>query len=141
VLYDFSGCRILTVDTLCQIVSRLCLCKMNALFVHFEVRPTGTLLSIVDVSFSLYFTDRFSLAYTGRDIFHLQRVCTDLHVQFIPSLDLNSSYVDVSHAQDILLQFCDAFANVKRVHFGEHATDVLLTHRNLLHNVLRPRFV
>jgi hypothetical protein len=145
-LYDFTGCRILTVDTLCQIVSRLCLCKLNALIVHFEVRPTGTStftrqrLSVVD---------RFSLPYTARDIFHLQRVCHDLHIQLIPSLNLNSAYVDQTAAWDIIHQFLNAFnmcgvvastQQRRAVHFGVHATEVILTHRALLERV-KPRCV
>ena len=59
------------------------------------------------------FTDRFLLPYSGRDIFHLQRVCADLRVTFVPSLDLNSSYVEAAQALEIVNQFLNQVSYVE----------------------------
>lgn len=65
VYQDFSGCKMLNVDTVLQLVNRLSYCKANYFFVNFEIRTT----------------DRYQLPYTNRDLFHMTQVCEELFIK------------------------------------------------------------
>lgn len=65
VFQDFSGCKMLNVDTVLQLVNRLSYCKANYFFVNFEIRTT----------------DRYQLPYTNRDLFHMTQVCEELFIK------------------------------------------------------------
>uniref|UniRef100_A0A914UIA0 Uncharacterized protein n=1 Tax=Plectus sambesii TaxID=2011161 RepID=A0A914UIA0_9BILA len=91
-------------------------CKANYLFVNFEVRTT----------------DRYQLPYTNRELFHLTQVCDELFVTLVPSLDLNSSYIDANAAKAIIDRFLDDFPLSKVAHFGPNLTSILIEHRAIL---------
>ncbi|CAB3397780.1 unnamed protein product [Caenorhabditis bovis] len=121
VYQDFSGCRILSPDTILQLATRLSACKANYLFVNFEVRTT----------------DRYQLPYTNRDLFHMMQVCQELYVTFVPSLDTQSNYLESEHARGIIDNFLDDFPLCKVVHLGPNLASLLIADRKLLRSVQR----
>ncbi|CAJ0950035.1 unnamed protein product, partial [Mesorhabditis belari] len=121
VYQDFSGCRILNTETILQMATRLSYCKANYLFVNFEVRTT----------------DRYQLPYTNRDLFHMLQVCDELFIKLVPSLDLQSSYIDASAARQIIDHFLDDFPLSDTAHFGPNLASILVAHRPVLASVQR----
>lgn len=118
---DFSGCRILNTETILQLATRLSYCKANYLFVNFEVRTT----------------DRYQLPYTNRDLFHMMQVCEELFIQLVPSLDLQSNYIEPIGARQIIDQFLDDFPLSKTAHFGPNLASILVAHRPFLAAIQR----
>ncbi|KAF8386057.1 hypothetical protein PRIPAC_75199, partial [Pristionchus pacificus] len=118
---DFSGCRILNTETLLQLATRLSYCKANYLFVNFEVRTT----------------DRYQLPYTNRDLFHMSQVCDELFVTLVPSLDLQSNYIEPLGCRTIIDHFLDDFPLSKAAHFGPNIASILIANRQVLAAVQR----
>ncbi|GMT12433.1 hypothetical protein PFISCL1PPCAC_3730, partial [Pristionchus fissidentatus] len=118
---DFSGCRILNTETLLQLATRLSYCKANYLFVNFEVRTT----------------DRYQLPYTNRDLFHMSQVCDELFVTLVPSLDLQSNYIEPLGCRTIIDHFLDDFPLSKAAHFGPNISSILIANRQVLAAVQR----
>ncbi|TKR69115.1 hypothetical protein L596_021311 [Steinernema carpocapsae] len=118
---DFSGCKILNAETLLQLATRLSYCKANYLFVNFEVRTT----------------DRYQLCYTNRDLFHMNQVCEELFVKLVPSLDLQSNYIEPYAARQILENFLDDFPLSKVAHFGPNLSSLLINNRHMLDSIQR----
>lgn len=121
VYQDFSGCRILNTETVLELARRIGYCKANALFVNFEVRTT----------------DRYHLPFTNRDLFHMTQVCEELFVKLVPSLDLQSNYIEPDKLRLIIEHFLDDFPLSKIAHFGPNITSVLITNRRLLDGIQR----
>ncbi|CAJ0563243.1 unnamed protein product, partial [Mesorhabditis spiculigera] len=121
VYQDFSGCRILNTETVLQMATRLSYCKANYLFLNFEVRTT----------------DRYQLPYTNRDLFHMLQVCDELFIKLVPSLDLQSSYIEPPAARRIIDQFLDDFPLSNTAHFGPNLASILVANRAVLASVQR----
>ncbi|KAK0410679.1 hypothetical protein QR680_005270 [Steinernema hermaphroditum] len=118
---DFSGCKILNSETLLQLATRLSYCKANYLFVNFEVRTT----------------DRYQLCYTNRERFHMNQVCEELFVKMVPSLDLQTNYIEPFAARQILDNFLDDFPLSKIAHFGPNLSSILINNRPMLNSIQR----
>ncbi|VDM43779.1 unnamed protein product [Toxocara canis] len=121
VFQDFSGCKILNAETLLQLAARIGYCKASHLFVNFEVRTT----------------DRYQLPFTNRELFHLTQVCEELFVKLVPSLDLQSNYIDSDAARRIVECFLDDFPLSKVAHFGPNLASVLVANRAILDGLQR----
>uniref|UniRef100_A0A0N4ZT12 ANK_REP_REGION domain-containing protein n=1 Tax=Parastrongyloides trichosuri TaxID=131310 RepID=A0A0N4ZT12_PARTI len=119
VFQDFSGCRILNTETVLQMATRLSYCKVNYLFVNFESRTTDT----------------YQLPYTNRDLFHMTQVCEELFITLVPSLDFQTSYIEVEDARVFIEKFMDDFPLCKSIHFGENITSILLSNPNFMHTI------
>ncbi|OZC09815.1 ankyrin repeat protein [Onchocerca flexuosa] len=121
VYQDFSGCKILNTETLLQLATRIGYCKASHLFVNFEVRTT----------------DRYQLPYTTRDLFQMTQICDELFVKFVPSLDVQSSYIE----SDLVCRTIDSFLNdfplTKLVHFGPNLATMVISNRTILNSVQR----
>uniref|UniRef100_A0A914DSW0 Beta-hexosaminidase bacterial type N-terminal domain-containing protein n=1 Tax=Acrobeloides nanus TaxID=290746 RepID=A0A914DSW0_9BILA len=118
VFQDFSGCKILNVETVLQMVNRLSYCKISHFFVNFEVRTT----------------DRYHLPYTNRDLFHMTQVCEELYVKLVPSLDTQTT-CEVPLAMSIISKFLDDFPLSKMAHFGPNLASILIENRSELVNL------
>ncbi|VDN06998.1 unnamed protein product [Thelazia callipaeda] len=121
VYQDFSGCKILNTETLLQLAARIGYCKASHLFVNFEVRTT----------------DRYQLPYTNRDLFQMTQVCDELFVKLVPSLDVQSSYIETNVLRRIIESFLDDFPLTDVVHFGPNLALMLMSNRTLLNHVQR----
>ncbi|KAK6107433.1 Ankyrin repeats (3 copies) family protein [Brugia pahangi] len=121
VYQDFSGCKILNTETLLQLATRIGYCKASHLFVNFEVRTT----------------DRYQLPYTTRDLFQITQVCDELFIKFVPSLDVQSSYIELDLAWRTIDSFLDDFPLTKVVHFGPNLAVMVISNRTILNNVQR----
>uniref|UniRef100_A0A915AR21 Eukaryotic translation initiation factor 3 subunit K n=1 Tax=Parascaris univalens TaxID=6257 RepID=A0A915AR21_PARUN len=121
VFQDFSGCKILNAETLLQMATRIGYCKASHLFVNFEVRTT----------------DRYQLPFTNRDLFHLTQVCDELFVKLVPSLDLQSNYIEPDAARRLVECFLDDFPLSKVAHFGPNLASILIANRTILHGIQR----
>uniref|UniRef100_A0A0N5AET5 Eukaryotic translation initiation factor 3 subunit K n=1 Tax=Syphacia muris TaxID=451379 RepID=A0A0N5AET5_9BILA len=121
VYQDFSGCRILNTETVLELARRIGYCKANALFLNFEVRTT----------------DRYHLPFTNRDLFHMTQICEELFVELIPSLDLQSHYVEFDKVQLIIENFLDDFPLSKLAHFGPNISSILISNRRILDGIQR----
>ncbi|EJW80411.1 hypothetical protein WUBG_08681, partial [Wuchereria bancrofti] len=121
VYQDFSGCKILNTETLLQLATRIGYCKASHLFVNFEVRTT----------------DRYQLPYTTRDLFQITQVCDELFIKFVPSLDVQSSYIESDLAWRTIDSFLDDFPLTKVVHFGPNLAIMVISNRTVLNNVQR----
>lgn len=121
VFQDFSGCKILNTETLLQLATRIGYCKASHLFVNFEVRTT----------------DRYQLPYTNRDLFRMTQVCDELFVKLVPSLDLQSNYIEPNAARRIIECFLDDFPLSKVAHFGANIASILITNRTILDGIQR----
>uniref|UniRef100_A0A158Q7M1 Eukaryotic translation initiation factor 3 subunit K n=1 Tax=Elaeophora elaphi TaxID=1147741 RepID=A0A158Q7M1_9BILA len=121
VYQDFSGCKILNTETLLQLATRIAYCKASHLFVNFEVRTT----------------DRYQLPYTARDLFQITQVCDELFVKFVPSLDVQSSYIESNLVCRTIYSFLDDFPLTKVVHFGPNLAAMIISNRKILNLVQR----
>ncbi|VDD86579.1 unnamed protein product [Enterobius vermicularis] len=121
VFQDFSGCRILNTETVLELARRIGFCKANALFVNFEVRTT----------------DRYHLPFTNRDLFHMTQVCEELFVKLVPSLDLQSNYIEPDNLRLIIEHFLDDFPLSKVAHFGPNIASILIINRRILDGIQR----
>uniref|UniRef100_A0AC35FXL7 Beta-hexosaminidase bacterial type N-terminal domain-containing protein n=1 Tax=Panagrolaimus sp. PS1159 TaxID=55785 RepID=A0AC35FXL7_9BILA len=119
VYQDFSGCKMLNVDTVLQLVNRLSYCKANYFFVNFEIRTT----------------DRYQLPYTNRDLFHMTQVCEELFIKLVPSLDLQTNSVDIPTALKIINLFLDDFPLSRIAHFGPNISSLLVQNFAILDSI------
>ncbi|MFH4978061.1 hypothetical protein AB6A40_004770 [Gnathostoma spinigerum] len=119
VFQDFSGCKILNAETLLNLATRIGYCKASHLFVNFEIRTT----------------DRYQLPYTNRDLFNMTQVCEELFVKLVPSLDLQSNYIEARGARHIIESFLDDFPLSKVAHFGPNLASILLTNLPMLNGI------
>uniref|UniRef100_A0A7E4VHE6 Glyco_hydro_20b domain-containing protein n=1 Tax=Panagrellus redivivus TaxID=6233 RepID=A0A7E4VHE6_PANRE len=116
VYQDFSGCKMLNVDTVMQLVNRLSYCKANYFFINFEIRTT----------------DRYQLPYTNRDLFHMTQVCEELFIKLVPSLDIQTSAIEVDAVRRIIDLFLDDFPLSRIAHFGPNISSILVQHLPVL---------
>ncbi|EFO22843.1 hypothetical protein LOAG_05646 [Loa loa] len=119
VYQDFSGCKILNTETLLQLATRIGYCKASHLFVNFEVRTT----------------DRYHLPYTTRDLFQITQVCDELFVKFVPSLDVQSNYIESDLVCRTIDSFLDDFPLTKVVHFGPNLAVIVISNQSILNSV------
>uniref|UniRef100_A0A915PNC0 ANK_REP_REGION domain-containing protein n=1 Tax=Setaria digitata TaxID=48799 RepID=A0A915PNC0_9BILA len=111
VYQDFSGCKVLNTETLLQLATRIGYCKASHLFINFEVRTT----------------DRYQLPYTTRDLFQITQVCDELFVKLVPSLDVQSNYIESDLVRLTIESFLDDFPLTKAIHFGPNLA-VMINH-------------
>uniref|UniRef100_A0AC35UIE7 ANK_REP_REGION domain-containing protein n=1 Tax=Rhabditophanes sp. KR3021 TaxID=114890 RepID=A0AC35UIE7_9BILA len=116
---DFSGCKILTTESVLQIATRLAYVKANYLFLNFEVRTT----------------DSYILPYTNSQIFQMTQVCEELFITLVPSLDFQTSSIELEDARQFIEQFLDDFPLQREVAFGENISKILLQNKTLLHAI------
>ncbi|KAE9547995.1 hypothetical protein FO519_008788 [Halicephalobus sp. NKZ332] len=119
VYQDFSGCKMLNVDTILQLVNRLSYCKANYFFVNFEVRTT----------------DRYQLPYTNRDFFHMTQICEELFVKLVPSLDIQTNSIEIEAMTRIIDYFLDDFPLSRIAHFGPNITSILVQNQKILESI------